>query len=140
LQIRKLTDERHVIVRRGRFCRGRKRMKRNALALILLAALGFGLLAVPCSGRHGAGKEKSPHSSPCHGMQAEPGASSRASDPSPEPSNGCDASCRNACHMSAIAEVVPVSFVIAPVAQTAAEAPDPGLPLFAHAIDHVPLA
>lgn len=136
----KLTDGRRVIVRRARVCRGRDRMKRNAFALILLGAFGFGLLAVPCSGRHGAGKEKSPRSSPCHGMQAESGASSRASDPSPEPSNGCDASCQHACHMSAIAEVEPVPFVIAPVAQTAAEAPDAGLPLFAHAIDHVPLA
>jgi hypothetical protein len=115
-------------------------MRRNALALILLAAFGFGLLAVPCSGRHETEKEKSSHSSPCHGMQAEPGAPGGASDPSQERSNGCDTSCQHACHMSAIAEVEPVSFVIAPVALTAAEAPDPGLPLFAHAIDHVPLA
>jgi hypothetical protein len=33
-----------------------------------------------------------------------------------------------------------VAFAIAPVARAVAEAPDPGLPLFTHAIDHVPLA
>lgn len=115
-------------------------MKRNALALILLAAFGFGLVASPhpCNARHEARHEdkRGGHASACHDTtQAGRAAVARASE-----SSCCDTFCQHACHMSAIVEVEPLSFVIAPVAPAVAGAPDPGLPLFTHAIDHVPLA
>ncbi len=115
-------------------------MKENALALILLTVFGFGLLTGPhpCSGRHE--EEKGRHSSPCHGTEAEHGTSVRASDPAHERSDCCGTFCQHACHMTAVAETATASSIIAPVAQAVAEAFDPGLPLFAHAIDHVPLA
>jgi hypothetical protein len=115
-------------------------MKRNAFALTLLAAFGFGLLAGPhpCSARHG--EDKGRPSSSCHGTKAEHGPSAHASMPSQAPSDCCDTYCRHACHMAAVAEAASPAFAIAPVARSVAETPDPGLPLFTHAIDHVPLA
>jgi hypothetical protein len=116
-------------------------MKRNALAQILLAAFAFGLLAGPhpCSARHDEGKAR--HTSSCHGMmKAGHGDSARASVSSHGGTNCCETICLHACHMTALAEVVPLSFVITPVAQSVVQVPDPGLALFTHAIDHVPLA
>jgi hypothetical protein len=116
-------------------------MKRNALALTLLAAFGLGLVAGPhpCSAQHEAGRGGRAPS--CHDT-TKPGhaALAQASVSSHGESSCCDTFCLHACHTSAVAEVEPVPFVIAPVAPAVAAAPDPGLALFAHAIDHVPLA
>ena len=48
--------------------------------------------------------------------------------------------CENACRTGAVALTAGLVFRIAPVARTVAEAPCPGLSLFAQGIDHVPLA
>jgi hypothetical protein len=118
--------------------------KRALTALIVLAALGFGLLggAHPCS----AWQERSeaPAAAPsCHaGMKAETGESEHAGVPSHErdSSEGCGTSCKHACHMTAVAEAAPVAFAMAPVAQAVLEADGPGLALFVPPIDHIPLA
>lgn len=52
----------------------------------------------------------------------------------------CGTLCLHACHMTAVADAAPRGFAIAPVARLTAEAPDRGLALFRHGIDHVPLA
>ena len=120
-------------------------MKRRALtALIVLAALAFGLLAGahPCSAWQE--RNEAPAAAPsCHGgMKAEPGASRQAGVPSHEhdSSKGCGTSCHHACHMTAVAEAAPVAFAIAPVAQAVIEAEGLGLALFVLPIDHIPLA
>ncbi|MFL6201896.1 MAG: hypothetical protein ACJ76J_22205 [Thermoanaerobaculia bacterium] len=42
--------------------------------------------------------------------------------------------------MTAIADAAQVAFAVTPVSQTVAEVSGSDLPLFAHPIDHVPLA
>lgn len=118
--------------------------KRILTALIVLAALGFGLLAGahPCSAWQE--RNEAPAAAPsCHGgMEAEPAeASTQAGVPSHEhdSSKGCGTSCQHACHMTAVAEAAPVAFAMAPVAQAVIEADGLGLARFVPPIDHVPL-
>lgn len=124
-------------------------MKKRALAaLIVLAALAFGLLAGahPCSAWQE--RNEAPAAAPsCHaGMKADPGASSRAGVPSREhsrehdSSKDCGTSCHHVCHMTAVATAEPVAFAIAPVALAVIEADGPWLALFVPPIDHIPLA
>jgi hypothetical protein len=124
--------------------------KRALTALIVLAALGFGLLAGahPCSAWQERGKAPAAPSS-CHaGMKhagvkgAHQGVSSHTGVPSHEhdSSKGCGTSCQHACHMTAVTETRAVAFAIAPVAQEVFEAPVSRLARFAHSIDHIPLA
>lgn len=124
-------------------------MLKKPLSALILVALALGLVAGPhpCSARQ---EEKGPAASPCHGMASEMdmkegghAQSSRAGLPAQghgPANNCCDIFCQHACQMPAISAVQPVEFAIAPVARTVAESFDPGLALFAHAIDHVPLA
>src|SRR5690349_4029201 len=119
--------------------------KRALTALIVLAALGFGLLAGahPCSAWQERGKAPAAPSSGHAGMkEAHQGVSSHTGVPSHEPdsSKGCGTSCRHACHMTAVAETRAAAFAIAPVAQAVFEAPVSRLSRFAHPIDHIPLA
>lgn len=112
-------------------------MTRKLFALFFLAAFGFGLLAGahPCQAMAGeAGSEEGGHSA-CH--QA---AGADAPAPSEEDENGCGTSCQHACHMTAVAAGGSMAFAIAPVALAVVEASGSGLPLFAHPIDHIPLA
>lgn len=124
--------------------------KRAFTALIVLAALGFGLLggAHPCSEWREGGEAPAAASS-CHAGHGlartntdDHGVFEQAGVPSHgrDSSEGCGTSCRHACHMTAVAETVPGAFAIAPVAQAVIEAGDPGLPLFVPPIDHIPLA
>jgi hypothetical protein len=48
--------------------------------------------------------------------------------------------CENVCHVTAVAQTEPLVFRIAPVSRAIAETPRRGLCLFAHGIDHIPLA
>jgi hypothetical protein len=116
-------------------------MMRNALALTLLAAFAFGLLAGPhpCSARHDEGKVR--HAATCHGMmKAEHGDAAGASVSVRGATNCCETFCLHACHMTAVANAEPLSFVISPVARSVIQVPDAGLAPFAQAIDHIPLA
>ena len=123
--------------------RSRPMQQRPLAALLLLAAFGLGLLAGahPCGARP-AGEEHHQRSS-CHeGMAKGHGASVLPSAPPQDegPSSCCDTFCQHACHMTAVAAALPVAFAIAPVARAVTEAYDPGLALFVHPIDHIPLA
>ena len=109
-------------------------MTRKLLALFFLATFGFGLLAGARPCQAGQAERESGHSA-CH--QA---GGAEAPAPSEDEENGCGASCQHACHMTAVAAAVSIAFTITPVAQTVVEAPVSGLPLFAHPIDHIPLA
>jgi hypothetical protein len=117
--------------------------QRSLIGLFLLAAFGFGFLAGPhpCGARHGGETRRSPS---CHaGMEGRGhGASVLPSVPSRDegPSNCCDTFCQHACHTTAVAAAVPVTFAIKPVAQAVVEASGSDLPLFFHPIDHIPLA
>lgn len=115
--------------------------KRSLVALFLLAAFGFGLFAGPhpCAAAHREREKSAPPSChaaarPADGPEVRTGAS-----PSEGGKNCCDTFCQHACHMTAVAEAVPIAFAIAPVSQTVAEAPVSGAPLFVQPIDHIPL-
>jgi hypothetical protein len=115
---------------------------RTIFALILLIAFGLGPLAGPHACGIGEGAKEEPRTSSCHEMAetVHHPAKGGADAPSPEKSNCCDTFCRHACHTTAVAGASPVAFAITPVAQAVIETSDPGLPLFAQAIDHIPLA
>ena len=108
-------------------------MRRLFSSLLLLVAFGFGFLMGPhpCGASH-AERESAPAS--CHETQPSPSGAHE------EDGNGCGAFCQHACHMAAIAEAEPVAFAISPVSEMTVEPSGSGLPLFAHPIDHIPLA
>ena len=117
--------------------------QRSLIALFLLAAFGFSLLAGPHPCGAGHRGEKQRRSPSCHeGMAKGHGASVLPSVPSQDEgtSNCCKTFCQHACNMTAVATAVPVTFAIAPIARAVIEADDPGLALFVHPIDHIPLA
>ena len=108
-------------------------MTRKLLALFFLAAFGFGLVvgAHPCQAM---AVELENGRSTCHETEG-------ASAPAPSgDESGCGASCQHACHMTAVTATGSMAFAITPVAQAVVEASGSGLPLFAHPIDHIPLA
>ena len=115
-------------------------MQRRVLtALTVLIALAFGLLAGahPCSAWQERNETPAAAAS-CHGggMKTEPGSSKQEHDSS----KGCGTSCHHACHMTAVAEAMPVAFAISPVAQAIVETDGLWLALFVPPIDHIPLA
>ncbi len=113
-------------------------MTRKLFALFFLAAFGFGLLAGAHPCQAAVGEQDSGHSA-CH--QAEgAGAPAPSEDDETPDQNGCGTSCQHACHMTAVAAGGSMAFAIAPVALAVVEASGSGLPLFAHPIDHIPLA
>jgi hypothetical protein len=128
-------------------------MQKKALATLILLAIGIILVAGPhpCSLRQG---ENGRPEAACHGMGSgmvmggmgmdKHAASTRAGRPAhgsrgQGPASCCDIFCQHTCQMPAIAAAQPVAFAIVPVAQTVVESSDPGRPLFAHVVDHVPL-
>ena len=119
--------------------------QRSIIALLLLAALAFGLVggAHPCSEWQERGEDSAAVPS-CHaGMKTAPhDAAARPGVPSNEhdSSKGCGTSCKHACHLTAVAETRVVGFAIAPVAQAVVEAPVSRLSRFSPPIDHIPLA
>jgi hypothetical protein len=128
-------------------------MQKRILAALIFLALGLGLVAGPhpCSVRQA---ENGRPEASCHGQGSRmamggmgsedaQAASTRANLPAHGhrgPANCCDIFCQHACQIPAIAAARPVAFAIEPVALTVVEPSDPGLPLFAHALDHVPIA
>lgn len=121
-------------------------MTRKLFSLVLLAAFGLGLFLGPhpCGAAHGerksAQQEMSCHASASHAST--PGAEGEQvrAEAQEEDGNGCGDFCRHACHMTAIAAPAPAAFAASPVSATAGEPSGSGLPLFAHPIDHIPLA
>ena len=121
-------------------------MQKRALTAIVLAVLALGLVgAHPCGAWPERGEAKAAAPS-CHagmGMKTDghPGVSEPAGVPSHErgSSKDCGASCKHACHMTAVAETRVVAFAIAPVAQAVFEAPVSRLSRFSPPIDHIPL-
>ena len=116
--------------------RGRN-MTRNLSTLLLLAVFGLGLVLGPhpCSVRH-AEQDNAPAS--CH--EPEPSGRQIGHETQQDDDDGCSTFCQHACHVTAIAEAGPVAFAFSPVSGATVEPSGSGLPLFAHPIDHIPLA
>jgi len=114
-------------------------MTRNLSALLLLAAFGFGLLLGPhpCGAWH-ADRESAKTS--CHESEPSPTGPQLSGDTHDDGGNCCSTFCQHACHMTAIAAAEPVAFAISQVSEATVEPSGHGLPLFAHPIDHIPLA
>jgi hypothetical protein len=112
-------------------------MTRNLSTLLLLAVFGLGLVLGPhpCSALHGA-QESAPAS--CH--ESEPSGQQIRHDTQQDDDDCCSTFCQHACHVTAIAEAGPVAFAISAVSEATVELSGSGLPLFAHPIDHIPLA
>ena len=112
-------------------------MTRNLSALLLLAVFGLGLLLGPhpCGALHG--KQESRQAS-CH--ESEPSGKQVGHETQQDGDDCCSIFCEHACHMTAIAEAGPVAFAISLVSEATVEPSGSGLPLFAHPIDHIPLA
>ena len=110
-------------------------MARSFASLLLLVAFGLGFLMGPhpCAASHPRPEPESTPA-PCHETQPSPATGQE------EHGDDCGQFCQHACHMAAISEAEPVAFAISPVSETTMEPSGSGLPLFAHPIDHIPLA
>jgi hypothetical protein len=115
-------------------------MLRHFLSLLLLTVLSVGLFAGPhpCKAAHQ--ERQSRHA--CHeAAGASHGTAAHKDAPShSDRQDCCNTFCQHACQMTAIADAAQVAFAVTPVSQTVAEVSGSDLPLFAHPIDHVPLA
>src|SRR5215203_4738214 len=112
-------------------------MTRNLSALLLLAVFGLGLLLGPhpCSARHGAQESRQ---ASCH--ESEPSGKQVRHETQQDDDDCCSTFCQHACHVTAIAEAGPVAFAFSPVSGATVEPSGSEPPLFAHPIDHIPLA
>jgi hypothetical protein len=115
-------------------------MTRNLFAFVLLAAFGLGLFLGPhpCGASHGERKSAQPMS--CHASAPSAEGEQVHAEAQGEDGNGCGDFCQHACHMTAIAAPAPAAFAFSPVSEAIVEPSGSDLPLFAHPIDHVPLA
>lgn len=114
---------------------------RHFQSLLLLTALSVGLFAGPHPCRAAHQQRESRHS--CHeAAEASHGTAAHKGTPShkDDGKDCCNTFCHHACQMTAIADAAQVAFAVTPVSQTVAEVSGSDLPLFAHPIDHVPLA
>jgi hypothetical protein len=116
-------------------------MPRHLVALLLLAAFGLGSLMGPhpCGAGHADQEQESANPS-CHEAEPTPTGLQLSDDTHHDGGDCCSALCQHVCHMTGIAEVEPIVFAISPVSDATAEPSGHGLPLFAHPIDHIPLA
>lgn len=114
-------------------------MKRYISTLLLITALGIGLLLGPhpCGTWH-VGQEGAKASS-CHEETASHGGPQLSQSQHEGGGDCCGTLCQHACHLSAITAAEPVAFTIAAVSEAATEPSGSGLPLFANPIDHIPL-
>lgn len=114
-------------------------MTRNLFALLLLAVLGLGLFLGPhpCSAGHG---ERESRVSSCHEAETSPDSPEIRESLQQAGDDCCSTFCQHACHVTAIAAAEPVAFAIELASQATVDASGHGLPLFAHPIDHIPLA
>ena len=116
-------------------------MTRKLFSLVLLATFGLGLFLGPhpCGASHGERKSARQQMS-CHAPAPAAAGEQVRAEAQEEDGNGCGDFCRHACHMTAIAAPAPAAFAFSPVSGAAGEPSGSGLPLFAHPIDHIPLA
>lgn len=129
---------------------------RTLAAVLVLLALSLGLMvgSHPCSLQQGR-VESGRSETSCHGegsgmmmagmgmdrvAHAAPSQGNLPAHGHRSPANCCDTFCQHACQTPAIAAAQTVVFAIVPSALTGVEPSDPGLPLLAHPLDHVPLA
>ncbi|MFP5286618.1 MAG: hypothetical protein ACLGI9_12825 [Thermoanaerobaculia bacterium] len=114
-------------------------MTRHLFALVLLAAFGLGLFAGPhpCSAGHGEAQSAQPS---CHESAPSPAGPEIRADMQEDGGDCCGTFCPHACHVTATPAAGTMAFSISPVSETAGEPSGSGLPLFAHPIDHIPLA
>lgn len=114
-------------------------MTRLLSALLLLAAFGLGFLLGPhpCGASHA--KRESAQAS-CHEAETSPNGPQVREVLQHGDDDCCSTFCQHACHGTAIAEAGTAAFAISPVSEAAVETSGAGLPLFAHPIDHIPLA
>ena len=114
-------------------------MTRLLSALLLLAAFGLGFLLGPhpCGASHA---ERESAQASCHEAETSPDGPQVREAPQHGDDDCCNTFCQHACQVTAIAEVGLVVFAIEPASQATVEASGHGLPLFAHPIDHIPLA
>ncbi|HEX5718055.1 MAG TPA: hypothetical protein VF179_17980 [Thermoanaerobaculia bacterium] len=119
------------------FDRRGRNMTRHLSALLLLAVFGLGLVVGPhpCSAQH---EEQASAPASCH--EPEPSGKQIRPETQQDDDDCCSAFCQHACHVTAIAEAVPMAFAISAVSEATVEPSGSGLPLFAHPIDHIPLA
>ncbi|HVG06558.1 MAG TPA: hypothetical protein VNM67_02565 [Thermoanaerobaculia bacterium] len=115
-------------------------MTRHLSTLLLLAVFGLGLVLGPhpCSARHGRHGEQETVKASCH--ESEPSGKQVRHETQQDADDCCSTFCQHACHVTAIAEAGPVAFAFSPVSGATVEPSITGLPLFAHPIDHIPLA
>ena len=115
-------------------------MLRHLLSLLLLTVLSLGLFAGPhpCKAAHPARES----SSSCHEeAQGSSGPGFQKEPPSQEEGGDCcNTVCQHACNATAIATAGQTALATAPVSQAVVGVVGSDLPLFAHPIDHVPLA
>lgn len=127
-------------------------MQNKIFSALILLALGLGLVAGPhpCSLQR---VENGEPAASCHGNSqgmamegmgnghAHAAASTQAGRPAhgQAPANCCDILCQHVCQMPATAAAQPMAFAMVPIAHLFVESQDSGLPLFSHAVDHIPL-
>jgi hypothetical protein len=116
-------------------------MLRHLLSLLLLTILSVGLFAGPhpCKAAH---QERQSRQS-CHeAAGASHGTAAHKDAPShkDDGQDCCNTFCQHACQMTAIAGASQVAFAVTPISLAVVEPSGSDLPLFAHPIDHVPLA
>ena len=114
-------------------------MTRLLSALLLLAAFGLGFLLGPHPCRASHAEQKSTQAS-CHEAETSPDGPQVREDLQHRDDDCCSTFCQHACHGTAIFEAGPAAFAISPVSEASVEPSGSGLPLFAHPIDHIPLA
>ena len=119
-------------------------MRNRLLALILLAAAGFGLVAT--SQVDGAQPDRGMFASPfpCHSIATMLEVPDDASECRPaqdhDRSNCCDTVCRHACRAAAIVAGGGAVDLTALGGRVFGEDVRAGMPLFVRAVEHIPLA
>lgn len=115
-------------------------MRNRLLALLLLLVFAGGLLAGPhqCQAQATAPDSGKESESACHGTEHE--ATSTPGQSEDEDDCCSQSGCEHACHMVAVVQIQVVIFAVEPQAQLDSPAIGRSLPLFAHPIDHIPLA
>lgn len=90
-----------------------------------------------------AAHQKQESGASCHeaaGASDDAAAHKHAPSQGKEGQDCCNTFCQHACHTTAIAAAERLGFAVTPVSQAVVEPSGSELPLFAHPLDHVPLA
>ena len=118
-------------------------MMRRSASFLLLILTGCGLMAGPhpCHAMRPAQETAAP---PCHAQPSANSTSGGNSQVSPGILDCCNGGnsrlCESTCQMTAVFDARLSLFAVRPVSPAIQPVLDRSLPLFAHTIDHVPLA